>query len=93
MARALRYAQGDGPAPPELEQLALADRFGAAAVFDGQPGVGEMRRMLVVERIVAAWRGREASESWANWAATHRAENALLTRATQAYSEYYDETS
>lgn len=90
MARALAYAQGDGPAPVELEMLQMIDRFGVTAILGPTPGAGVLRRLLGVERIVSAFRAREASENWAEWAAQHRADNALLTRATRAANAHPD---
>jgi len=84
MARAYRYAAGDGPEPEELEILRLMDQFGAVAIVGRVLGVGETRRMLTVEKIVQAYLQRGAAENWVSWAQEHPKLNALLLHATRA---------
>ena len=84
-ARAFRYAEGDGPAPAELEGAQLVDRFGAAAVFGKDLlSVRDMRRMSTVENIVNAYRARAQSENWAEWAQANPALSRLLNAAIRA---------
>ena len=81
MALAYAYAEGDGPEPDELIAGRLVDRFGAAAVYGRPLGYGELKRMLTAENIVNAYRARDASANWAQWATENPELNRLLNEA------------
>lgn len=76
----LRYARDDEKMPDILEQQALIEEYGAAAVLGRtQLGAGEMRRMLTCRNLVRAIRNRARYE--------HAGKNAIefeLDNPTQA---------
>ena len=84
MAVVYAYADGGHPAPPELRLLREIDRFGAQAVFGRPLGAGEMRRMMIAETIVHAYRARAAAENWAAWETANPELAALLNAALKA---------
>lgn len=68
MADAYRYAS-EGHYSPEIDMLAKIDRFGVEAITGRRKlYFGELRRMILAENIVAAYRARAKSENWAAWA-------------------------
>ena len=68
-AAALTYAQGDGPMPAELMLGRMIERYGTQAVLHRDYiGAGEAFAMNTAENIVNAYKSREASENWAEWA-------------------------
>ena len=80
-ARALAYAQGDGPEPRELTTGRLIDRFGSSAVYGRPLGFRELNAILTAESIVKAWNAREQVEDWVKWAIDNPEANRLLTQA------------
>ena len=84
MARAFRYAEGDGPPPLELEEIRMIDRFGAMAVLGRIAGMREMRHMAAVENIVSAYRARGQAQNWAEWAQINPLLSHLLNAAAHA---------
>ena len=52
----------------ELDTLAKIDRFGIMAIL-GRPTFyfGELRRLILAENILYAYRDRRKSENWAEW--------------------------
>ena len=88
MARAYLYADGDGPEPRELDAMRAIRAFGAEAVWGRPLGVGEIRRMVVAENIVQAYRARAAhSDGWAAWASANPDANRLLNLAMRLANE------
>ena len=82
MARAYAYADGDGPEPRELDALRAIRAFGAEAVWGRPIGVGEIKRMVLADNIVQAYRGRLAhADGWAAWASENPEANSLLNLA------------
>lgn len=87
MARAYRYAEGDGPAPREYDLLCAIDRFGAQAVMGRPLYAREIKRLLVTENIITGYKARETSENWVEWARDNRALSALLMQAQRDAGE------
>ena len=83
MAAAYAYADG-GQMPAEIRLLREVDRFGAQAVFGRTLGAKEIRRMMIAENIVNAYRARAASENWAAWETDNPQVAALLNAAMKA---------
>lgn len=81
MAAAYRYADGDGQKPGELILADYVDRFGAQAVLGRLMTANELRRIVVVENIVHAYRRRQASDNWPEWEKNYPGEAALLNAA------------
>ena len=80
-AAALRYAQGDGPMPNVLILERYITRYGAQAVLHRDYiGAGEIMAINMAENIVAAYQGRAAAKSWAEWAQDNPELSALLAR-------------
>lgn len=86
-ARAYAFAEGDGPQPREYIAAQLVSRFGAQAVFGRQLGMGEMRRILVVENVINAYHSRARAENWAQWAAQNPDGSRILNAAMKAYTD------
>lgn len=87
MAAAYKYANGDGPKPNELVMSFYLNRFGAQAVLGRPMGAGEMRRIVVAENIVNAYRNRQAADDWVKWAQDYPDEAALLNGAMKAAND------
>lgn len=64
------YAHAEsGAHSPELTMLAQIDRFGLEAITGRrQFYFGELRRLIIAENIVNAYRARASAENWAVWA-------------------------
>ena len=86
MAAAWRHADEGAPAPPVYVVLGYIDRFGAQAVYGRTLGAGEMRRMVLTENVINAYRARERSENWAKWVQENRQASELLAQAAKAAS-------
>ena len=84
---ALRFARGEGGVPAEIETGRLINRFGVSAIYSGPMGYGEMIRINITENIVSAYRGRKASDNWAEWATQHPEYSRLLIMAEQTEAE------
>jgi hypothetical protein len=80
IASAYRYARG-GEIPGDLELLRMVDRFGAQAVFGRILKRSEMRRMVLVERIVTAYQAMKSSEDVDGWIKDHPEDWKLLDYA------------
>lgn len=92
MATSYRYAEGGkSSSPPREYQLIKAiDRFGVLAVF-GRPvlSAGEIRRLALVENIIA-WHGeREASKDWPKWGRENKYKARTLHQAARLFSQYF----
>lgn len=90
MAAALRHAEG-GPVSAELALLSYIDRWGAQSVLGRPMSAGEIRRMLIAERIAMAYRSRETAKNWATWAIENEEEANLLAMAQQVLSQEEEE--
>ena len=78
-AAAYHYASGDGSPPAEVSELYYIERFGVEAAMGRKHlRVGEMRRMVVVDNILTAYKSRKAAEDWAKWASDNPANARLL---------------
>jgi hypothetical protein len=84
IATAYRVADGCNCHSRELDLLAAIDRFGGQAVMGRPLGAGEIKRMIVAEQVVEAYRGRERADNWAAWADANPYYAALLARAAKA---------
>ncbi len=52
----------------EIDILAKIDRFGLEAITGRrQFYFGELRRLIIAENIVTAYRSRARAENWASW--------------------------
>lgn len=68
MAAAYNYCEGDGPKPGLLTLAEYINRFGVEAVMGRSVlSAGELKRMVVTENIVYAYRERARAENWAKW--------------------------
>jgi hypothetical protein len=73
------YLHG-GPCPALLEMAWAIDRYGATAVLgDKVLSVSEARQMATAADAVAAWRSRERSDDWVEWAKANPQANQLIT--------------
>jgi hypothetical protein len=81
IASAYRYARGEGEMPAEMELMRMIDRFGAGAVFGRTLKRGEMRRMVISERIVSAYGAMSAAEDLDGWIKAHPEEWKLIDYA------------
>jgi hypothetical protein len=58
----------EGLYSPEIDTLAKIDRFGIEPITGRRYFYyGELRRMIVAENIVTAYRSRAQSNNWAEW--------------------------
>ena len=64
--------------PHELETLRYLDRFGVQAVYGRVLSAKEIRQMTIVENLINAYKSREQSGDWVNWAKDHKEMNKLL---------------
>jgi len=64
--------------------LYLCERFGAASVLGRPMSAGEIQRMMLVERIVTAFRARAQASDWVEWSKSNREDSDLLALAMAA---------
>lgn len=84
MARALQYAERDGPLPRRLEVLHLVKLFGAHSIYGRPIGYHEVRDMLMQADVVSAFQEREKENNWAAWAVNNPYKSKLLEGALSA---------
>lgn len=91
MAAALRYVEGDGPIPHELELLGHIQTYGVEAVM-GRPVLGavEIRRMTAAHNVEVsyasrkAYRDQDGKENWVEWARAYPQASRILVAAERA---------
>jgi len=81
MGAAYAYAVGSAPPPDEWMLLGYLDRFGTEAVFGKRLDAGMMRRMVLVEKIINAYRESKSTNNLAEWVRHNRAKYELLNEA------------
>lgn len=89
IAAAYRYADGRGEMPDELMLLSYAERFGAEMVFGRLPTFKELRRMILAENVVSAYKSRAASDNWVFWSQENPEQDALLVLAMKMEEKYH----
>jgi acetyl-CoA acetyltransferase len=80
MSSAYEYAEG-GEVTDELVLGWAVDKYGAQAVYGRTLSFHEIRMMDLAENVYRAYREREASENWAEWAEKNHAKARLLAEA------------
>ena len=96
IAAAYNYAEGGGELPREIELGQYLETYGAQAVTGRVMGAGELRRITVAKKIVAAYRSREGyrdtsgNENWAEWSKAHPDQAHILNMAAITAEELED---
>ena len=80
MSSAYDYAEG-GEVTDELVIGWAVNKYGAQAVYGRTLSFHEIRMMDLAENVFRAYKEREASGSWAEWAGKNRAKARLLAEA------------
>lgn len=86
MAAAYGYAMGKAPPPDEWILLTYIDRFGAQATMGRNPGADEMRRMVMVENVVNAYRDSRQASSLTEWIKHNHDRYRLLQEVEELWS-------
>jgi len=86
MSSAYAYAEG-GDVTDELVLGWAVSKYGAQAVYGRILSFHEIRMMDLAENVFKAYREREASENWAEWADKNRAKARLLAAAGRLTEE------
>ena len=86
MSSAYDYAEG-GEVTDELVIGWAVNKYGAQAVYGRTLSFHEIRMMDLAENVYRAYREREASENWAEWAEKNRAKARLLAEAGRLTAE------
>ena len=74
----------EGRPSPEIDKLARIDRFGLEAITGRRVFFyGELRRLILAENIVLAYRQRAQALNWVTWATDHPGLAELLAEADQ----------
>ena len=80
MLSAYQFAEGGQP----TDELILGwsvEKYGAQAVFGRTLSFHEIRMIDLANNVVGAYRERDKSESWFEWAETHHAKARILNAA------------
>ena len=67
--------------PKEAAAIGYIEKFGVQGVYGRPLGYWEIQHMLIVDNIINAYRSREQSDNWADWANKHKIENKILNEA------------
>lgn len=85
MGSAYAYCVGEADPPDEWVLLGYLDRFGAEATYGRQIGAGEMRRMVIVENVISAYRESKNTSSLAEWIKHNHDKYRLLGEASEIW--------
>jgi hypothetical protein len=86
--KAAAYAQAaGGPSSNESTLLGYIDRFGAQNVLGRPLGLGEIRRMIITENIIAWYSEMENAANWIAYSQEHPGRFALLEEARELAEE------
>jgi hypothetical protein len=90
MSSAYAFAEG-GEATDELILGWAIDKYGAQAVYGRTLSFHEIRMLDLADNVVRAYKERERSDNWAEWAENNKSKSRILAQAGKLYDEQENE--